>query len=85
MTRRPPVDWFRLLRDLRYDANQSLASVARRIQVKFSTVKNWWLEHNEPGHSNGEALCDFYRDALGREPPRRGLRVERPKTDGNGA
>lgn len=70
MRRRRPVDWFELLRDLRYRSGMSLAQVARELGAGKSTVKAWWLGRAEPKHSTGEALCDLYRERLQDEPPR---------------
>lgn len=75
-----PVDWFGVLRDLRYQASMTLADVARELGAGKSTVKAWWLGRSEPKHSTGEALTTLYVARLGKEPPRQERHCNGPKT-----
>lgn len=75
-----PVDWFGVLRDLRYQSRMTLADVARELGAGKSTVKAWWLGRSEPKHSTGEALITLYVARVGAAPPRKGKPCNGPKT-----
>lgn len=70
MTRRRPIDWFCLLRDLRYECGMGLEDVARKIGASSSSVKAWFRGRQQPRYHAGEALVDLYQQRLRREPPR---------------
>lgn len=70
----PPIriDWFGLLRDLRYEAGMTHADIARTLAVpccRRSISKLAEGVVSDPGHTRGEALRALYREKLNREPP----------------
>jgi hypothetical protein len=63
------VDWFRVIRDLRYEAGLDCTAIAHALHVGKRTP-NTWANGVEPGYAKGEALLTLYREKLHREPPR---------------
>lgn len=53
-----PVDWFRLLWDLRVRHGLSIKAVARKLGVSPWRVRAVWNGH-EPKHSLGEKLLSM--------------------------
>jgi hypothetical protein len=65
------IDWFAVLRDLRYEAGMNHADVAKALPVKCSRrALGAIADGSEPNHYRGEALIALYRVKLDREPPR---------------
>lgn len=65
------IDWFSILRDLRYEAGMTHADIARALPIACSRRSLGYIaEGGEPNHSRGEALIALYRAKVKREPPR---------------
>lgn len=62
IARKPPVDWFRILADLRR-VGLSQCEVARRIQVPRNRLKHW-AEGATPGYDDGRALLMLWRRSM---------------------
>lgn len=60
--RRPPVDWFRVLAELKH-SGLSQCAVARIIGVSRSRVKHW-SEGSIPGYDDGRALIMLWRRTM---------------------
>jgi len=60
MSRRiPPVDWERIVLDLR-GAGLTLDDIARTVGRDKATVHGWQSRGAEPRHSDGEALLALW-------------------------
>lgn len=66
-----PVDWFRVLADLKKNG-WSLCEVSRYLDVGNSTVTAWYNGDSEPRHKNGDMLISLWRVVIDptAEPPR---------------
>jgi hypothetical protein len=65
------IDWFAVLRDLRYEAGLNHADVAKALPINCSRRTIGHIaDGGEPNHYRGEALLALYRARLDREPPR---------------
>lgn len=59
--RRQPVDWFRILSELRR-CGLSQCEVARKLSVSRNRVKHWAMG-STPGYEDGRALLMLWRRA----------------------
>ena len=62
ITRKPPVDWFRILAELRR-AGINQVEVARLLRVPRSRVRDWAYGRC-PRYDDGRALLMLWRRAL---------------------
>lgn len=72
MTQHDPIDWFRVLADLKR-AGLSLETIAGKVGVSKSAVVGWKNLFAEPKHGDGERLIWLwmaYTDRLRAELPR---------------
>lgn len=58
----PPVDWFRVLADLRAGAGLNCAEVARRLGVSEGTVRHWYRRATRPTYEAGAALMRLWAE-----------------------
>lgn len=62
-----PIDWVRILRDLR-GIGMSLPKIARKIGTAPATPYRW-IEGSIPLHPHGEALLELHRTRCGSGVP----------------
>ena len=61
VTRKPPVDWFRILAELRR-AGMTQCTVAKALDLPRSTIRNWSYGQ-APRYEDGRALLMLWRCA----------------------
>lgn len=61
--RKPAVDWFKIIADLRVKANLNHCQIGRMIGVPRTRVQDWYNGHM-PRYDDGRALLLLHRRAV---------------------
>lgn len=66
-----PINWFRLIADIKQLSHVSDYKIARQLGVSPNSVWSWYNGNSSPHHSSGEMLIKMWRDASGGDDPPR--------------